>query len=135
MEPPTVDGPPPAYTEEPPHESTTITFLKPGVAPPVFVAGTLTTPAWSPIEMTATYILPVIGSEPSYKFTAEFHNVPVGEYQYKFKLGTDEMWVVDQNQETTTDAAGNKNNVIRFPLVSKELAGDQSRELCVKSEH
>lgn len=45
-------------------------------------------------------------------FYKEFDDVEEGEYQYKFRLGLGDWWVLDETAETATDDAGNKNNII-----------------------
>lgn len=45
-------------------------------------------------------------------FYKEFDDVEEGEYQYKFRLGQGDWWVLDETAETATDDAGNRNNII-----------------------
>ncbi|KAL9089474.1 MAG: hypothetical protein Q9159_002514 [Coniocarpon cinnabarinum] len=82
-----------------------IEFARRGTIAPVFVAGTFT--GWQPVELTQTNPKPE-----ETKFIREFQEVKNGEHQYKFKLGTGDLWTTDDNTRTTTDEHGNKNNVV-----------------------
>lgn len=71
-----------------------ITFSVPGTQPPVYVASSLTNPAWDPLEMSVKE-----GRTPSgdLVFEKSFDAVESGEYQYKFRLGPGDWWVCDEN--------------------------------------
>jgi hypothetical protein len=72
--------------------STVITFRKADVQPPVFVAGSFT--KWSPLEMN------VKRSETTGSVENEFSyetDLQPGEYQYKFRLGPGNWWVLDES--------------------------------------
>jgi hypothetical protein len=71
----------------------TIAYDKPGTIPPVFVAGSFSSPPWQPQELQQD------GKEGSGSFSRTFSMSP-GTYQYKFRLGTGDWWVVDEKQET-----------------------------------
>ncbi|KAI1816209.1 hypothetical protein GGS20DRAFT_539356 [Poronia punctata] len=88
----------------------TFTFLKKGVAPPLFVAGNFSDPPWQPFEMK--------GSEyenGEYIFTKNIMAIELPEIQYKFRLGSGDWWTVDPDVETVVDDQGNVNNILRFP--------------------
>lgn len=70
-----------------------IAYSKPGTVPPIFVAGSFTSPPWEPQELHRN------GGESSGSFSRAF-SVDPGTYQYKFRLGTGDWWVVDEAQET-----------------------------------
>jgi 1,4-alpha-glucan branching enzyme len=72
--------------------STTIIFKKDNVQPPVFVAGGFTD--WSPVEMT--YETTESNGSVENVF---FHKTQLepGEYQYKFRLGPGDWWVLDES--------------------------------------
>ncbi len=76
-----------------PPPTLTITYSKPGTVPPIFVAGSFTSPPWEPQELDGN------GGEGSGSFSRAF-SVDPGTYQYKFRLGTGDWWVVDDTQET-----------------------------------
>lgn len=73
--------------------STVITFRKAEVQPPVFVAGSFT--KWNPLEMkvnqTGTESTP---SENEFSYEADLQP---GDYQYKFRLGPGDWWVLDES--------------------------------------
>ena len=75
--------------------STTITFEKDDVQPPVFVAGSFTN--WLPVEMT--YKTTEWNDSAKNTF---FYNAALepGEYQYKFRLGPGDWWVLDESART-----------------------------------
>jgi len=69
----------------------TIDFRSPGAQPPVYLAGSLTTPPWEPQEMIYE------GEGDHLHFYKKVENVQDGEYQYKFRLGPGEWWVLDES--------------------------------------
>ena len=75
--------------------STTITFEKDNVQPPVFVAGSFTD--WSPIEMTHETTKSNGSLKNSFSYKASLNP---GEYQYKFRLGAGDWWVLDESGQT-----------------------------------
>jgi hypothetical protein len=76
-----------------PSSTFTITYSKPGTVPPIFVAGSFTSQPWEPQELDHN------GDEGSGSFSRTF-SVDPGTYQYKFRLGTGDWWVVDETQKT-----------------------------------
>jgi hypothetical protein len=75
--------------------STLITFEKDNVQPPVFVAGSFT--GWAPIEMSFK-TSELNGS--SKNVFSYMTNLSPGDYQYKFRLGTGDWWVLDESLPT-----------------------------------
>jgi Glycogen recognition site of AMP-activated protein kinase len=71
----------------------TITYRKQGTTAPVFVAGSFSPTPWQPEELDQE-----TGAETGC-FSKTFSISP-GTYQYKFRLGTGDWWVVDENQQT-----------------------------------
>jgi ATP-dependent RNA helicase MRH4, mitochondrial len=69
---------------------TTVKYRKPGVQPPVFVAGSFTNPEWVPREMNW-----VIDERGENLFTADIEVEPGRDYQYKFKVGYANEWDLD----------------------------------------
>ncbi|KAL1635204.1 hypothetical protein SLS58_010374 [Diplodia intermedia] len=97
----------------------TITFSVPGTLPPVFVASSLTTPSWEPIEMSVKDERTASGD---LIFEKNFDAVESGEYQYKFRLGPGDWWVCDESAPIVCDDAGNRNNLLLVtPLQSPAL--------------
>lgn len=94
--------PPPPPTTPAMKRSARITFSNAGTQPPVFVAGTLT--AWEPMEMTIALERNKDGDLVFYK---EFEEVEEGEHQYKFRLGTGDWWVTDDNAPKGTRSSQN----------------------------
>lgn len=77
-----------------------------GLQPPVFIAGSMCEPQWEPIEMTHKK-----KEDGELDFQHEFRAEP-GEYQYKFRLGPGDWWVLDESKPTIDDGTGNRNNLI-----------------------
>ncbi|KAF2497818.1 hypothetical protein BU16DRAFT_525413 [Lophium mytilinum] len=87
--------------------SITISFSREGMRPPVFITSSLV--QWQIWKMEVHDDTTENGDQIFYK---TFEDVKDGEYQYKFRLGYDDWWVLDSEKETVTDNAGNVNNVI-----------------------
>lgn len=78
-----------------------ITFDSPGACPPVYVAGSFTVREWHPQELNYSVNERKdnkTSEQPSYTFFRTF-DVPVGTFQYKFRLGIGDWWVCDSNGE------------------------------------
>lgn len=75
-----------------PPSTVTITYSKPGTVSPVFVAGSFSSPPWEPHQLHQE------GEESSGTFSKTFVIDP-GTYQYKFRLGTGDWWVLDETKE------------------------------------
>ncbi|KEF59960.1 uncharacterized protein A1O9_04808 [Exophiala aquamarina CBS 119918] len=88
--------------------STTITFSKADVQPPVFVAGSFT--KWSPLEMQVKRSETPGPVENQFSFEIDLQP---GEYQYKFRLGPGDWWVLDDASPSADDGSGNVNNILR----------------------
>ena len=71
-----------------------IHYSHPGLQPPVFIAGSMCKPQWEPIEMKHKE-----KEDGELDFEHEFEAVP-GEYQYKFRLGPGDWWVLDETKPT-----------------------------------
>jgi len=87
--------------------STTIIFDGENVQPPVYVAGTFTD--WVPVEMRCKTTEDKGASKHFFSYEAE---VEPGDYQYKFRLGPGDWWVLDDSNPTANDGHGNVNNVL-----------------------
>lgn len=73
----------------------TITFSTDAEGP-VFVVTELSTPPWTPLEMSSDNAESPGGHR---NFTRSFEGIAEGEYQYKVRIGEDH-WVVDEAKET-----------------------------------
>jgi hypothetical protein len=71
-----------------------IHYSHPGLQPPVFIAGSMCKPQWEPIEMEHTE-----KEDGELDFKHEFE-ADAGEYQYKFRLGPGDWWVLDESKPT-----------------------------------
>jgi len=71
-----------------------ITYSKSGTQPPVYLAGTFSTPAWEPMEMEYT----TEGEE--HEFFKEVLVDQNEEYQYKFRIGLGDWWVLNEEAPT-----------------------------------
>ncbi|KAJ9642258.1 hypothetical protein H2204_002627 [Knufia peltigerae] len=99
--------------------STTITFSKADVQAPVYIAGAFS--EWSPVEMTCEKL-----ENGQNKFTHAAELQP-GKYQYKFRLGPGDWWVLDESTSTENDGSGNVNNVLTVdPEQTQESTLQQS---------
>ncbi|KAI9886490.1 MAG: Twinfilin-1 [Watsoniomyces obsoletus] len=86
-------------------------YSKPGTQPPVFLAGSFSDPAWQPYEMSVTeHCSENAESAKEYSFHKEM-TVDEGRWQYKFRLGHGDWWVLDDGAKTATDEAGHVNNI------------------------
>lgn len=71
-----------------------ITFEKPGIKPPVYLAGSFSVPDWQPTPMQY-----VIGLDNEYHFDAKVEVDEGGEYQYKFRVGEGD-WTLNEDSPT-----------------------------------
>lgn len=96
--------------------SVTVTYSKPGTQPPVYVAGSFSEPPWQLQEMEYT-------TEANNEH--QFHkNIIVnegGRYQYKYRLGVGDWWVLNEDLPTVTDDGGNRNNLLEAPIAEKKV--------------
>lgn len=73
-----------------------ITFSSAGLQPPVYFAGSLGPQPWEPVEMKYTQT-----ENGEHEFWQEF-DAEEGEYQYKFRLGPGDWWVLDEDKSIGT---------------------------------
>lgn len=76
-----------------------ITYTHPETQPPVYVAASLTSPPWEPHEMDIDEKKTDAGD---LVFRKQFEDVKEGEYQYKFRLGPGDWWVLDETAPVGT---------------------------------
>jgi len=72
--------------------STIITFSKADIKPPVFLAGSFS--QWTPLEMKVKQSDNAGSVENLFSYETD---LPPGEYQYKFRLGPGDWWVLDES--------------------------------------
>ena len=76
-------------------EPITITYKSPGAQPPVYLAASFTSTPWEPQEMSHK---PEEGGS-DLIFTKIIENVQPGAYEYKFRLGPGDWWVLDETAD------------------------------------
>lgn len=124
----------------------TVNYASPGARPPVYIAGSFSSPPWQPQELD--FVEDESGNsleKKEYKFFAHLQ-LEEGQWEYKFRLGNGNWWVCDDSTETgeTTfviimgrmktkswlvfDKSGNENNLLvvrssnsRSPLDSRPV--------------
>ncbi|KAK4106586.1 hypothetical protein N658DRAFT_503018 [Parathielavia hyrcaniae] len=99
-----------------------ITYHKPGTRPPIYVAGTFSSPPWQPYEMERTR-----REDAEYDFTKEIRAEPGSKVQYKFRVGDGNWWVLKDDGPTVTDSAGNTNHVLEVKP-QEDLSHDHAPE-------
>ncbi|KAG0647618.1 hypothetical protein D0Z07_6849 [Hyphodiscus hymeniophilus] len=102
-----------------------ISYSKPGTKPPIYVAGSFCD--WQPQEMQYT------DEQGEYRFTKAVEVEEGNEYQYKFRVGEGEWWLLNEDEPTVTDNVGNRNNLLTVPI-HKEPAEMNGTTEKVRSE-
>jgi hypothetical protein len=72
-----------------------VKYSKPGIQPPVYIAGSFSDPAWQPQEMQHT-----INENGDYEYTKEIQIEEGKEYQYKYRIGSGEWWLLSEDSPT-----------------------------------
>lgn len=100
-------------------QTVTITYSSPGLQPPVCVSTSLSQPQWDVLEMDYSEL-----PSGEREFVKTFQ-VSGGKHQYRFRLGSGDMWVCDEGKPTVDDGLGNRNNVlvVQNPLTTKKTTG------------
>ncbi|KAK3692936.1 hypothetical protein B0T22DRAFT_436155 [Podospora appendiculata] len=102
-----------------PKVAATITYQKPGTQPPLFVAGTFSDPPWEAYEMDYT-----TDANGEHIFNKEIWGKPGSKVHYKFRVGTGDWWVLnDDDTPTATDAMGNRNHELQVPFPEQSANG------------
>ncbi|KAI9742600.1 MAG: hypothetical protein M1818_003741 [Claussenomyces sp. TS43310] len=96
-----------------------VTYVKPGTQPPIYLAGSFSEPAWHPEEMQYTT------NGPEHEFYKEVMTDEGAQHQYKFRIGSGEWWVLDEDAPIVIDEVGNRNNLL-IAATSKESASSDS---------
>ncbi len=73
----------------------TISYSKPGTQPPIYLAGSFFN--WQPQEMEHT-----VDEKEEYKFTKQVEVKEGQEYQYKFRVGDGDWWLLNEDEPTGT---------------------------------
>ncbi|KAI1340502.1 hypothetical protein F5Y15DRAFT_422959 [Xylariaceae sp. FL0016] len=108
---------------EPRKISVTLAYQKEGTNPPIYVAGSFTDPQWQPLEMMASH-----ARDGEYLFTKSIMVDEGTEIYYKFRIGPGDWWALDPKAETSTDARGNINSILRIPTSESRSGISQTRE-------
>ncbi|CZT07537.1 uncharacterized protein RCO7_09782 [Rhynchosporium graminicola] len=103
--------------------SVTVKYAVPGTQPPIFLAGSFSDPAWEPQEMQFT-----TDENNEHEFSKEVNVEQGKEYQYKFRIGLGDWWILNENSPTGTDNAGNRNNVLTAPVVDHKTDAAPTEE-------
>ena len=73
----------------------TITYKVAGTQPPLYIAGSFSDPEWTPQEMDYT-----TDEDGDYTFKKELKVEPDAKFQYKFRVGEGDWWIVDEDTPT-----------------------------------
>ncbi len=73
----------------------TVEFNDAGARPPIYLAGSFSEPAWDPQEMEF-----VVVGENEFRFHKEILVDEGGQFQYKFRIGEGDWWVLNENAPT-----------------------------------
>jgi len=60
-----------------------------------------------------------VDKQGEYTFTKEVEVEEGQEYQYKFRVGEGDWWLLNEDQPTVTDDIGNRNNLLKVPIHEK----------------
>ncbi|KAK5990224.1 hypothetical protein PT974_08490 [Cladobotryum mycophilum] len=89
----------------------TIIYRNSEAQSPVFLAGTFTNPEWLLQEME-----PSLDDHGQHVFKATVFVEPEKDYQFRFKMGHQEAWIIDESKPITEDDSGSRNNFMNVPL-------------------
>ncbi|EEP80051.1 predicted protein [Uncinocarpus reesii 1704] len=96
-------------------QSVRVATQRPTSTPAIFLLASFTVPAWEPIELEAKPVPSTEGaaSAPSeaYEFSKTFE-LAEGKYEYRFRVGTDDISFCNTEMPTSTDKDGNVNNIL-----------------------
>jgi len=81
-------------------ETVTISIRRPTETPAIYVAGTFSNPNWEPLELSAKPLEHKDAdgkpTKTEYLFSRDVE-LPEGQYQYRFREGTDGPWFHDKD--------------------------------------
>jgi hypothetical protein len=72
-----------------------VKYSKPGIQPPIYLAGSFSNPAWQPQEMLYT-----TNEANEHDFYKEVQVEEGHEYQYKFRVGEGDWWLLNEDSAT-----------------------------------
>ena len=75
--------------------TTTVRYSKPGTQPPIYLAGSFSDPAWEPQEMQYTTT-----ESNELEFYKELQVEEGQVYQYKFRIGSGDWWMLNEESAT-----------------------------------
>lgn len=78
-------------------KSAIVKYSKLGTQPPIYLAGSFSNPEWTPLPMQHT-----VNEQGEYLFTKEVEVEEGKEYQYKFRVGEGEWWLLNEDEPTGT---------------------------------
>lgn len=86
-------------------ETVTISIRRPTETPAIYVAGTFSNPEWEPLELSAKPVerkdADGNSTTTEYLFSREVE-LPEGQYQYRFREGSDGPWFHDEDAKHGT---------------------------------
>ncbi|EPE10247.1 hypothetical protein F503_05342 [Ophiostoma piceae UAMH 11346] len=91
------------------NETVEITYRSTDLLPPLFLAGSFSSPPWTPLEMKHHKT-----TSGEHIFTQTIHVKPGTTVQYKFRVGLGDSWVLDETLPISSDEMGNRNNVLKI---------------------
>ncbi|KAM3506428.1 hypothetical protein MY10362_002356 [Beauveria mimosiformis] len=98
-----------------------ITYNAPCEGGAVFIAGTFSKPAWLLQEMQRSALS---GNSNTHSISVMVE--PGKEYQYRFKLGREGRWAVDEQKPIVKSVLGTKSNILRVKEPSKPPSRNDS---------
>ncbi|KAI9047923.1 hypothetical protein LZ554_007725 [Drepanopeziza brunnea f. sp. 'monogermtubi'] len=90
----------------------TVRYSRPGTQPPIYLGGSFDDPQWhEPREMQYT-----TDENNEHEFYTEVSVEEGKEYQYKFRVGPGDWWVLNEASPTVPDNQGIRNNLLAVPI-------------------
>lgn len=96
--------------------SATVKYHKPGTTPPVYLAGSFSEPVWQPKEMEHT-----VAEDNELDFHSEVQVEEGREYQYKFRIGDGDWWVLNEDSPSGTLSLSKSRSDSRADAVSGSI--------------
>jgi hypothetical protein len=109
--------------------SVTVKYFKPGTQPPIYVAGSFSQPEWQPQEMEHT-----INGDNEYEFHKAVEVEAGKEYQYKFRIGPGDWWILDEESPNGTykgslNPAGERGDSVMLHATHDVTVTDECSQL------
>jgi hypothetical protein len=93
--------------------SVTVRFSKPGFQPPIYLAGSFS--EWQPQEMQYT-----LNEHNEHQYYKELEVELGKEYQYKFRIGQGDWWVLDEDSQIGTFVGPCRKSNSPFPTAKSQ---------------